>query len=123
MQSHSDDRLTATATVTFSDSASEVEASLDKAVLEDVVVLISNEQNKLATDFLDHGDLARCRETLRSNERFLNENAEKLDSPRLWFYGDANRAQADEVSSNGIRARKVMRELQLQTDTQQKVDN
>jgi Ca-activated chloride channel family protein len=120
MQSHSDDRLTGTATVTFSKSESKVEESLNKAVLEDVVVLISNEQNKLATDFLDKGDLLRCRQTLLTNEAFLNEHAVKLNSRRLQEYGAYNRFQADEVSSNENRARKGMRELQLQTDTQQK---
>lgn len=119
MQSHADDRLTGTATVSFSDSPSKVEESLDKAVLEDVVVLVSNEQNKLATDFLDQGDLLRCRETLLSNGKFLNENAAKLDSKLLRSYSAANFIQAEEVSSNANRGRKIMVELQLQTDTQQ----
>jgi Ca-activated chloride channel family protein len=120
MQSHAEDRLTGAASVSFSDSPAKVEESLNKTVLEDVVVLVSNEQNKLATDFLDKGDLLKCRETLLSNEAFLYEHADKLESVRLRTYGAYNRFQADEVSSNEIRARKAMRELQLQTDIQQK---
>jgi Ca-activated chloride channel family protein len=123
MESYAKDRLTGTASVLFSDSLAKVEAGIDKDVMEDVVVLVSNEQNKLATDFLDKGDLLKCQETLLSNERFLNEHAIKLNSERLKVYGAANRFQAEEVSSNANRARKVMRELQLQTEIQQKSDD
>ena len=122
MQSHADDRLTGTATVAFSDSAKKVEESLQKTVLEDIVVLVSNEQNKLATNFLDQGDLASCRETLLSNGKFLEQNAALLDSTRLRTYSAANRYQAEEVSANPNRGRKLMLELQLQTDYQQKID-
>jgi Ca-activated chloride channel family protein len=121
MQSQDEERLSGSAAVTYSDSSEQVEASLNKAVLEDVIVLVANEQNKLATNFLDQGDILRCAATLRSNEKFLNENAAKLNSPRLYSYGAANRDQAEEVSTNEGRVRKVMRELQLQTDIQQKV--
>ena len=122
MQTHADDRLTGTVTVAFSDSAKKVEESLQKTVLEDVVVLVSNEQSKLATNFLDQGDVMRCAETLRSNGKFLEENAALLDSKRLRTYSAVNRFQAEEVSSNPNRGRKMMLELQLQTDYQQKID-
>lgn len=122
MKSSAEDRLTGTASIAFSESAAEVEQSLDKAVLEDVVVLVSNEQNKLATNFLDQGDLLKCRETLVSNGRFLEEHAEKLGSLRLKDYAESNRYQEELVSASETnKARKGMRELQIQTDTQQKV--
>ncbi len=123
MQSHAVDRLTAAVSVAFSASDSEVEESLNKSVLEDVVALLANEQNKLATDFLDKGDLVRCRQTLISNGKFLREHAEALDSERLRTYLSSNNLQAAQVGRNETnRARKSMREFQLQLDIQQKAD-
>jgi Ca-activated chloride channel family protein len=120
MKSHDTDRLTGKVAVTFSDSTAAVEESLNKDVMEDVIALVANEQNKLATSFLDQGDLLKCRETLISNAAFLEENAKKLGSDRLLQYYDLNVLQANQVEQRDTnRARKAMRASQIQLDIQQ----
>ncbi len=117
------DRLTGKAQVGFSDSDARVEASLNRKALEDVVALVANEQNKLATDFLDKGDLLKCRETLATNGIFLLENAELLKSERLRELGSLNDLQEAQVEFNDVnRARKSMRATQIQTDYQQRLE-
>ena len=50
MQSGQQDRLTGLTTVKFSNDDELVKSSLNKQVLEDVVALVANENNKLATE-------------------------------------------------------------------------
>jgi Ca-activated chloride channel family protein len=69
------DQLSGTTEVKFSSSESDVEGSLNRHVLADVVALVSSEQSKLATKYLDEGDLMKCREILDSNGAFLKTNA------------------------------------------------
>ena len=52
-------------------------------MLEDVVTMIANEQNKLATVYLDDGKLTQCYDTLTTNSAWLDENAKKLKSKKL----------------------------------------
>lgn len=121
MESGERDRLTGTASIRFSDSQSDVQASLDKEVMEDVVALVANEQNKLATVYLDQGKLELCRETLITNGKFLEENAKLLKSERLKVFVDYNESQAAQILSRDTnRARKSMRALQYSLDSQQR---
>lgn len=113
MQSGSADKLSGTTSVKFSNDAKEVEASLNKGVMEDVVAFVANEQNRLATDFLDVGDLLKCASTLEATNRFLKENADKLGSVRLQGLIITNEAQGEAVQLRDLnRARKDMRYIQ-----------
>ena len=75
MKTHMTDQLSGSVKVDFSDSDEIVEASLNQQVLADVVALVSSEKNKLATKYLDEGNLLMCRQTLTENADFLTENA------------------------------------------------
>jgi Ca-activated chloride channel family protein len=122
MKSGQVDQLTGLVSVNFSDSQAEVDASLNPRVMEDVVALVANEQSKLATDFLDAGDLLKCRSTLSSNGAFLREHAEKLDSVRLRGIYQSNGIQLEAIEQNEVnRARKGMRFLQNALDAQQEL--
>lgn len=113
MQSGETDKLNTSAAIKFSDDQAAVEASLERDVMEDVVAFVSNEQNRLATDFLDAGDMLKCVTTLRENDAFLKANADKLDSIRLRQIIVSNGSQIEALLKNDRnRARKDMRYLQ-----------
>jgi len=128
MKTHKQDTLTGAAKVSFSDSDNEVAASLNKIVMADVVALVSSEKNKLATRYLDAGDLVRCRETLSKNVAYLNANAVLLpEAKRLAELSTLNRIQADRLEGvtdnkddRAVSARKATREYQNLVDRQQK---
>ena len=75
MATHQSDQLSGSTKVTFSDRVSEVSASVDNTVMADVITLVSSEQSKLATQYLDDGDLEKCKATLQSNFEILSKHA------------------------------------------------
>lgn len=129
MKTHQRDQLSGTAEVRFSQSANEVENSLNKNVLADVVALVSSEQNKIATKFLDEGDLLRCRQVLKENGDFLATNAALCPTDsRLKELSVANmmqQSQLENVKSNSEPGanvyRKGQRALSYRVDQQQSV--
>ena len=125
MQSNKSETLVGNVAVTFSSSDDAVKASVDKKVMADVVALVANEQNKLAVELLDQGDLAACRKTLEDNTRFLSINAVQLESESLEKDALSNSAQLKQLegaTSNEARgavlSRKAARDYQLKADQQ-----
>ncbi|TWT46962.1 von Willebrand factor type A domain protein [Thalassoglobus neptunius] len=117
MQSHETDKLSGAVAVEFSGDVEKVDASINRKVMEDVVAFVSNEQNKLATDFLDAGDLVRCAETLEQNNLYLKANADLFGSERLIELQNINGFQLRAVQQRDlVRARKDMRYLQNSID-------
>ncbi|MEJ7591341.1 MAG: VWA domain-containing protein [Planctomycetaceae bacterium] len=126
MMSESTETLTGEVSVSFSNSDEKVRASVNNAVMADVVALVASEQNKLATEFLDRGDLVRCRNSLEENAKFLNANADAYKSPSLKELADSNLDQLEQlkkVTSNAapsaLSVRKSMRYDQNAIDSQQ----
>lgn len=129
MKTQMTDRLSGSIKVTFSDSDEAVDASLNRRVLADVVALVSSEKNKLATKYLDEGNLLMCRTTLRENAEFLRTNAALIpeDSVRLENLAEANQFQYQQLEGVGsnrddraVSVRKSSREYQNRIDVQQK---
>ncbi len=125
MHSNTSETLSGIVAVTFSSSDDQVKASLDSKVMADVVALVASEQNKLATQLLDQGDIEGCRKCLEENARFLSINAVQLSSESLGLDAIRNSGQLkqlDGVSSNAapgaVRARKDFRDYQLEKDQQ-----
>ena len=128
MATHQGDKLSGSTKVTFSNNNSEVSDSVNKAVMADVVTLVSSEQTKLATQYLDSGDLEKCKSTLRSNYDILSRYALECpaESERLNGLALDNSIRLKEVSAakdkddvNAKRARKNLRSYQLENDFQQ----
>jgi Ca-activated chloride channel family protein len=126
MVSESTESLTGNVSVSFSSSDEKVKASVNNHVMADVVALVASEQNKMATDLLDRGDILGCRKSLEENALFLELNADKYKSVELKELGQSNRlqlGQLKDVTSNAApeakNARKVMRRFQYETDSQQ----
>jgi len=120
MHSQAEDRLTGAVKVAFSDSQAEIDASLNRKVMEDVVALVASENSKLATVWLDRGDVEKAMEVLRGNTLYLQLNAEQLDSSRLEEYRLRNARQVQGLEANDTNlSRKLMRGLQFEVDSQQ----
>ena len=103
-----------------------MKSSVNNAVMADVVALVASEQNKLATDLLDRGDLAGCRLSLEKNAAFLNLNADAYKCPTLKELADSNLDQLQRLQQAdskdapaALSARKAMRGYQIETDSQQ----
>jgi Ca-activated chloride channel family protein len=130
MKTHATDRLSGESKVEFSDSDQAVATSLNRSVLADVVALVSSEKNKLATRYLDEGNLEMCRLTLTENAGYLQCNSVLIPEAkeRLSELARSNERQADQlegVTSNkdekAISVRKGGRAYQNQLDLQQRV--
>ena len=90
-------------------------------ILEDIVAMVANERNKLATTYLDDGKIGLCIQTLDENKLWLENNSLKLKSKKLETYYKYNDAQLDQLKNNKKNlARKAMRAVQSQIDTQQR---
>jgi len=112
MKTGQTDRLSGSTKIRFSDSQHAVGASLNRKVLADVVALVSSERNKLATKYLDEGNLLMCRQTLLENTAYLQTNSALIPSDsRLKELARFNRRQADQLegvnSKSDRRARAV----------------
>lgn len=128
MVSESSETLSGEVSVSFSTSDAKVKASVNNSVMADVVALVASEQNKIATDLLDRGDLEECRRSLEQNAVFLNTHADAYKSPALKELAESNLDQLKrlkDATSNAdpaaLGARKGMRNYQNRTDSQQAV--
>jgi Ca-activated chloride channel homolog len=116
MKTRARDSLSGSTEVQFSESSVEVEKSLNTSVLADVVALVASEQSKVATKYLDAGDLTRCREILKSNGDFLSFNAALCPTDsRLKDLTSSNKLQQTDlkgVSTNSDPKANVFRKMQ-----------
>ena len=129
MATHQADKLSGSTKVTFSDNESKVAGSINQSVMANVVTLVSSEQSKLATQYLDDGDLEKCKLTLQSNVDTLRRYAAKCPEEHDRFESLAvdNWARLKEVQKarnkndkNWSRARKNLRSYQNENDFQQR---
>ena len=125
MCSHKSETLEGSVAVTFSSDDEKVRASRDNAVMADVIALLANERNKLATQYLDQGDIEACRRTLQENAFYLSEKGAELKNDALELFAEENRAQLrrlEGVTSNAapgaVLSRKVQRDSQLKVEQQ-----
>lgn len=129
MKTHESDRLSGATAVRFSDDQTQVEESMDRSAMADVVALVSSEQNKLATKYLDEGNILGCRQVLKDNVEFLTLNAYlcPTDESRLKALASQNSLQLQQldgvVSNKDLKAnlaRKSFRSYQSEVDRQQR---
>ena len=125
MCNHKSESLEGSISVSFSSDDEKVKASRDNSVMADVVGLLANERNKLATQFLDQGDIEACRKTLQENASYLSENGAELKIDALEIFAETNREQLkrlEGITSNAapaaVLSRKVQRDSQLKVEQQ-----
>lgn len=125
MVSGQQERMPGQVEVQFSEDSAAIQKSLNNPVMADVVYLFGNEQNKMATQLLDQGDVEGCRAMLIRNRQFLAAYAEELQCQKLEESARLNSLQLDAL--NGVKSsdapaalisRKGMRERQFRADQQ-----
>jgi Ca-activated chloride channel family protein len=128
LQTKAVDHQQATTSIAFSADEQAVTKSVNRDVMTDVVALISSEQNKLATSYLDAGNFAACRETLQKNAFFLSTNSARYAAPELKRLEKLNLDQLQRLQGVNSKnapaanfARKGMRSYQSAVDQQQKL--
>lgn len=114
------DRLSGTASVTFSVDAKQIEASVNCEVLEASILLLANEKNKLATVLRDNGEIEAAQKLLIDNADYLGYYAKKLNSKELESQRFLNSVQSRNLDAeNWKRTRKGMRYQQFKAETRQ----
>ncbi|MFO0975353.1 MAG: VWA domain-containing protein [Planctomycetaceae bacterium] len=125
MQTGEPERLNGEVLVGFSEDKAKLSQGVNAGVIADIVDLIGSEQNKLATQLLDQGDIEGCRAMLVKNREFLAWYARELECEKLEESARQNGRQLDAldgVKSNdapaALLSRKGMRSYQFNTDAQ-----
>ena len=103
------DRLTSSCSVRFSDTASEVEKSLNKDVMVQAVRHTAAERTEDAVRLRDAGNLAEARRLLLDNATMLKQKAQTLSSPVLDMDSLSNQQSAENLDeSKWNKQRKTM---------------
>jgi Ca-activated chloride channel family protein len=103
-----------------STSAAEVERDTNTRVLAATVELLATEKNKVALLLRDEGKVEEARRVLQDNEKFIQQQNKKINSPRLKRLETENRENSMNLDeANWNRSRKQMRDTQFEFDMQQ----
>jgi Ca-activated chloride channel family protein len=112
--------LSGHASLAFTASGADAERSVIKEVMVAVVEQIANENNKRALELRDRGQIEQAQAILGSNTRYLSDNAGRLSSDKLRQQSLRNQEAAENLDeANWARSRKMMRDDQHRTETQQ----
>jgi len=111
------DTLSARVDVRFSASAAQVNAAINKTVMEDYIELLGNLENRRAMELRDRGDIEGAQRAFRSNADFLESQARALGgSSRLSGDAGMNTRNATEAASpawnSGARNRIIQEQFQ-----------
>jgi Ca-activated chloride channel family protein len=107
--------LSGSAMVAFSESAQVVKSHTNRDVMVAAVEQIGADNNVRAMLLRDQGKISEAREALISNERYLNDNADRWKSKKLRSYGKTQRDDLDNLDpGKWKKRRKVMREYQFE---------
>ena len=111
----------AVASVEFTSARAQVAQRQNKKVLESAVESIATDENRRAVALRDQGRVQEAEKVLKSNATYLQQNAEKLASPKLKDYGSRNAQDAKDIRepAKWNRTRKEMRAKEYSLDMQQ----
>ena len=120
MLTETQDRLTSSVEVRFTDDAAIAEKDIDESILSSCIIQIANERNRKATELRDAGMIDDARQLLIENATYLEEFSESLGRPELRTRYLWNSLQAERLSPQDWAAnRKSMVELQTLDASQQ----
>lgn len=120
MATETQDCLTSSVEVKFTDSTELAEKEINKEVLASCVIQIANERNRRATELRDAGEVEEARKLLQFNADYLNRNYQSLGVAELDLRCKLNEQQSEQLEGKDWAAnRKGMRQLQNVDATQQ----
>ncbi len=120
MVTDTNEKLTSTVQVKFTDDQSIVQNDVCEEVLASCAIQIANVANEEATLLRDAGNISEAQSKLKLNALYLNKLYDAYRIEDLKRLGQTNEAQAEAiVGGNWNRNRKAMREIQSQSRTQQ----
>ena len=114
------DELKGLANFEVSASPREIEGRINREVMTEAVALLANEESKRAVVLRDQGRVSEAQDVLEKNAEYLKQEAEKYNSQRLESLSADQEESAEAVDDGSwSRTRKLLREQQYKTDTQQ----
>jgi Ca-activated chloride channel family protein len=121
MATKTNDRLTGSLEISYTDSPDTVKNELDKEIRADVVEQEATEANKRAVELRDEGKVTEAKQVLLDNAGYLKENAQELQSDKLDDLSVENEEQARDIEekSKWKLQRKSMRKGQYKSERQQ----
>lgn len=113
METQTTDTLSSSVAVRFTKSEDKIASSVDRDVMEDAVLQIATERNKLAMALRDKGKVKEAEDALESNVAYLDKYAKALKSTKLKDYSTSNDDQKRNLRGAAYKAsRKGMVEWQ-----------
>ncbi len=114
------DELKGLANFEVSASLREIEGRINREVMTEAVALLANAESKRAVVLRDQGRVSEARDVLEKNAEYLEQEAGKYNSQRLKSLSADQEKSAEAVDDRSwSRTRKLLREQQYKTDTQQ----
>jgi Ca-activated chloride channel family protein len=119
VRTHTAQKAADVVNVRFSESKADVESTINKRVMANVVELLAVERNEAAMRLRDEGQIDQAQQMLRENSLYLKAGAKEYDSPSLDGYGTSNASQAEQLDDKDWNSnRKVMVEEQAARKSQ-----
>ena len=121
MHTETEDKLTSTVQVKFTNDAEIAAASVNKDVKSVCVLQIANENNRNATRLRDAGQIEEAKKLLIFNAEYLGNNFLQLGDEKLRISCEENRFQSTQLAPQAWAAggRKAMVQSQVATTQQQ----
>jgi ribosomal protein L24 len=121
MKTHTTDKLASSVEVNFCDSPGTVEKRINPRVMVDAVKLIAANKNDMVISLRDKGQIEEAKRVNISNVDFLKANAIRYDSDELLKDSLEQQVLNEKLDKEEDykRSRKVMREGQYRSRTQQ----
>jgi hypothetical protein len=120
METKTTDDLTSKVEVRFTESEDKVAKEVNRDVMEEAVLLVATEKNRMALELRDQGKIAEAKAMLKGNIGWLNDASIRYDSVKLKDYSIKNSASIGNLEGREWEAeRKRMRRQQHKNDMQQ----
>jgi len=115
------DRLVASASASFSENVSEIEASENADVMIAVVEQIATEKSQIALVLRDEGKVKEAQKMLEQNQAYVQFNADQYDSKLLQELAVTNEEDSKKLEDKDwSTTRKTMRETQTKSRGQRR---
>ncbi len=122
LHTQSNDALSDTVTVSFTESSSKINKSVNKKVMESAIEQVIILDSKEAVRLRDEGNIPAAKKKMLDSADYLKDNARRYNSPTLEALEQETREDADDYFSDEgdwNKSRKSLIEKQYKRETQQ----